>query len=364
MHRPSRILVALLTLALAALGVAACGGGESSSSGNADAQALLKDTFGPDHPIRSGKLDLSLDLDLKGLPQLDKPVAIKLTGPFQSNGAGKLPNFNFALELASGDRPVTLGAISTGRKGYLSIEGQAFDLGSDAYASFKKGYADAQAKSGSKGAVPSLKSLGIAPMRWLRAPQTTGTEDIAGTTTTHVTSDVDVPKLLADVAVLLDKAKGLKVGGASPIATSLSPDQQRRIGQAVKSAKVDLWVGQADKTLRKLAVDVVLDVPQDQRASMGGLQGGHVAFQFTIADLNKAQTIAEPKDARPMSDLQQVLQQLFGSAASGSSSSGSSTTTTPAEPAPATGPQKAYLDCITKAGTDVGEIQQCAGLLN
>jgi hypothetical protein len=363
MLRPARILVVLLTLALAALGVAACGGSGSSSSGTGDAQALLKDTFGPNHPIRSGKLDLSLDLDLKGLPQLDKPVAIKLTGPFQSNGPGKLPNFNFALELNSGDRPVTLGAISTGRKGYLSIEGQAFDLGSDAYASFKKGYADAQAKSGSKGAVPSLKALGIAPLRWLRAPQTTGTEDIAGTTTTHVTSDVDVRRLLADVAVLLGKAKGLKVGGASPIATSLSPEQQRKIEQAVKSAKVDLWVGQADKTLRKLAVDLVLDVPQDQRGSLGGLQSGRIAFQFTIADLNTPQAITEPKDTRPISDLQKVLQQLFGSGASSSSGS-SSTTTTPAQPAPTTGPQKAYLDCVTKAGGDVAKIQHCAGLLS
>jgi hypothetical protein len=368
MPRPIRLLVALLTLVLTATGIAACGGGGNASS-SGDASALLKDTFGANHPIKSGKLDLALDLDVKGLPRLSQPIAIRLNGPFQSNGPGKLPNFAFALDLASGSNPVSLGAISTGTNGYLSIEGQQFAMGSDLYASFKKGYADSQSKSDNKTATPSLQALGIRPMRWLRNPHEAGTEDVGGTTTTHLTSDVDVHQLLADVSTLLSKAKALNIAGATtPLSASLTPTERAAIERSVKTAAVDLWTGKDDRTLRKLALNVTLDVPQGERDALGGLRSGRIGFQFTIADLNAPQTITAPKGARPISELQKALQQLAGSASAGSSSSGSSGSSgsggTTTDPAPSSGPQKQYLDCVQKAGTDVAQIQQCAALLH
>jgi hypothetical protein len=127
MSRSIRLTVALLLLALAAVGVSACGGGDESSGG--DPAALLKDTFGADHPIRSGQVDATLDVDLKGLAQLSTPLSLHLGGPFQSHGGTKLPDFALQLDLQSGTQPVSFGAVFAQGSAYLSIEGKSFKLG-------------------------------------------------------------------------------------------------------------------------------------------------------------------------------------------------------------------------------------------
>ena len=358
------------------MGVAACGD-DNSASGGSDAQAVLKQTFGPDHPIRSGRLDLSLDLRLQGLPKLNGPVVLRLSGPFQSNGSGTLPNFQLTLDADAGGRTFTAGAVSTGKAGYLTFEGTSFDIGPQLYDAFKQGYEKAAKQSKDKSGTPSLGALGIKPLEWLKDAETKGTEDVGGTQTDHVTAQVDVPRFLDDLSRLLEKAQGLSIQGAGAVPKALTPEQRRDIARSVKSAKVDIWSGQDDHTLRKLALDVQLDVPQDVRSKVAGLQSGKIAFQFTIADLNKPQKIAAPANPRPLSQLTQVLQQLgigAGAAGSGSGSAGSagsgsgsgsrsgSGSGSAGSAAPNSRQQK-YLDCLQTAGTDVAQIQKCAALL-
>jgi hypothetical protein len=368
--RIPRLLAIVLTLVLSGTAIAACGDDNSSSS-SSDAQSVLKQTFGPNHPIRSGRLDLSLNLDLHGVARLNGPVALRLSGPFQSNGAGTLPNFQFSLDVDAGGQSFTAGAVSTGKAGYLTFEGTAFDVGTQLYNSFKKGYEQAAKGAKGKSGTPSLSALGIKPLDWLDNAETKGDEEIGGAQTEHVTADVDVPRFLDDVSRLLEKAQGLKVAGAGAVPSSLTPEQRRDIARAVKSAKVDVWSGKDDKTLRKVALDLVLDVPQDIRSKVGGLRSGRITFQFTIASLNQPQKVTAPADARPLSELTQVLGQLgVGAGAgagagsgsgSGSGSSGSGSGSS-ASPAP-TGKQQEYLTCLDKAGTDVAQIQQCADKL-
>jgi hypothetical protein len=368
MSRSARLVAVLLLLALAPLGVSACGGSDSSS-GDGDATALLKDTFGANHPIRSGRVDATFDVDLKGLAQLTEPIALHLTGPFRSNGGKRLPDFALELDLQSGSRPVTLGAVFANGGAYLTLEGQSFNLGSDLYAAFKAGYEKAKAGSGSSSAAPSLSALGISPLRWLKDPQRRGTEDIAGTQTEHVAAGVDVDRLLQDVSTLLGKARDVTSAGGSAtgtqVPTQLTADQRAAIARSVKSAKVDVWTGQKDHTLRKVALDVQVDVPEDLQARAGGLKTGHVIVQITLAQLNQPQKIAKPAGARPLSELRAVLQQLgLTGAAGGASGSGTATTPEAAAPSATTpGPQEQYAQCIQKAGEDLAKVQTCAGLL-
>ena len=366
------VVVVVLTLALAALGVTSCGGASSNSS--VDAAALIKDTFGSNHPMRSGRLDAALDVDLRGLARLNGPLSLHLTGPFQSRGGKTLPDFAFDLDLQSGPRPITLGAVFAGGGGWLTIEGQAFTLGRNVTDAFTQGYMKAKADAARKsGSAPSLAALGISPQRWLRNPQTKGTEDIAGQATEHVAAQVDVGRLLDDVSTLLGKARSVtSAGGAATgtqVPTQLTPQQRQEIERSVKSASVDVWTGTDDHTLRKVALDVVVDVPQELRARAGGLRGGHIALQVTIADLNKAQQVVKPASARPLSELQAVLRQtgvLGGSGSGSGSASGSGSGSGSASAAgngSASDPQAGYTSCLTKAGEDLAKVQRCAALL-
>ncbi|HET6508321.1 MAG TPA: hypothetical protein VFG42_16125 [Baekduia sp.] len=376
--KPSRLVP--LLLAVIALTASACGGGSgadaSAGGSGGDASTLIKDTFGTGHPVHSGRVDATLDVDLKGWSVLSTPLNLHLNGPFQSNGGAKLPDFALDVDFG-GTQPVTLGAVFAQGGGYLTIEGRAFDVGKSTYEAFRKGYENAKKDSGAKQGTTTLSALGVRPIRWLKDPKNVGEEDVAGTPTVHLTSGVDVPKLLTDLSTLLSKAKSVaSAGGAATgtaVPTQLSAQQRELISRSVRSAKVDVWTGTKDHTLRKVAVDVRVDVPDQLKDQANGLTTGRVAFTLSLAQLNQPQKIVKPADARPISQLRSVLQQsgLLGGDASATTPSTTATTpsTTDATPADqggtaATEPQGKYESCLAAAGNDLAKVQGCAQYLN
>jgi hypothetical protein len=353
---PSRLRRCLLLLVLPLL-VAGCG---SSSGGDTSTSALLKDTFAGDKTMKSGKLDVSLGVAAQGLPSLTGPVAFKLSGPFASLGSGKLPKFDFDLDIAAGGQTVQAGAVSLGDTGYLKFGGRAYSVDKSLFDQFKSGYekTQSQSKSGSSGA--SFKALGVNPETWLTNARKVGKSQVGGTETFHITSGVNVQRFLADVNTLLSKAKNLGGSSTQGVPQGLSPAVQSTIERSVKHAQVDVYTGVDDHALRRLALSVSLAVPKDAQTQAGGLKSGELRFDLTIADLNKDQSIKAPVGARPFSELQSQISALQGGTGSTSSSaSGSGTATTPSGSAPS-----AYLDCVQKAGTDLSKVQKCASLVN
>jgi predicted small secreted protein len=373
--KPSRLVP--LLLAVIALTVSACGGDDSSSGGSggsSDAAGLLKDTFGSGHPIRSGRVDATLDVKLNGFAALATPLNLHLNGPFQSNGGTKLPDFALDVDFG-GEKPLTIGAVFAQGGGFLTIEGQAFDVGKTTYAAFKQGYEKAKRDASSKSSdTSSLSALGVQPIRWLKDPKRVGEEDVAGTSTVHLASGVDVPKLLTDVSTLLGKAKSVTSAGGAATGTSvpaqLSAQQRDVIAKSVTSAKVDVWTGAKDHTLRKVAVNVQVDVPDDLKDQANGLTDGHVIFTISIAQLNQAQKVTKPADTRPISELRGALTQLglIGGDSAASTTAPSTTETAPPAAAtvttPSADPQSEYAQCIDSAGDDLSRVQDCAQYLN
>lgn len=357
-------LLAVLA-AIAALALVACGSDKTPST----AQGILKDTFGPGKPIRSGRLDLAVTFRATGLAGLDQPVKLAFTGPFQSQGGKTLPAFDLTADLGLRGTSLKAGAVSTGKQGYLSFQGTPYELPPELYKELQQGFEQSSKDAGKKGSGPSLGSLGVHPLRWLKAPKIAGSEKIGGTDTTHVTATVDVPKLLVDVDTLLKKAG--KVGGAAgqaagALPSSLTAKQRRLIADSVKTATFDVWAGKKDGTLRKLDIKVGFDVPEAGRADAGGLKAGSLRIGVTINELNEKQTITPPKNARPFSDLQGPLGQLLGGAVGGTQGSGGgqSSGSSGVSPAAPAAPQSRYTQCLQAAGRDIAKQSDCAKLLN
>ena len=186
---PARLFAVLLLVAAAAV-LAACG--SSSSSSGDDANKILADTFSSGKQVKSGKLDLELNLDLQGVKSLNGPASVKLTGPFQSAGTtGELPDFDFVARLALGGQNFEAGAVSTGDKGFVRFQGQSYSLSDKLFASFKQGYKQAQQKNANKGKSKqtTLQSLGIDPQRWLKDATVAGDETVGNADTTHITAN-------------------------------------------------------------------------------------------------------------------------------------------------------------------------------
>jgi hypothetical protein len=334
-----RLLIALFSCALLAF-VAGCGGGDDS------VDSLLSQTFAPDKSVKSGRLNAQLDANVQGVQGLDGPVRLRLSGPFQSAGKGEMPKFDFTLGLSAGGQNFNAGGVSTGDKGYVRFQNQAYAVSDALFKTFKDRYLQAAKDSANKkGSTPTLGSLGVDPRRWLQDPKKAGEEKIGGTDTIHITSGIDVGRLLDDVNRVLGRASSAT--GSKQVPQSLSQADRKKILDAVDDATVDVFTGKDDKLLRRLDVNVRLK-------NSGTVKGGTVRFQLQLDALNKDQTIKAPANTKP-------LEELLGAQTGTTGSTGATPapqSTTPAAPSG----NSSYLQCLDKAGNDLDAVQKCADL--
>lgn len=378
--RGVRRLGALLLLAFVSLAVAACG---SSSNTAGQAGPLLKDTFSGSHPVNSGNLNFSLTLTPSGSSTLKGPISLSFGGPFQSLGTGKLPKSNFNVSLSAEGKTDSLGLISTGTTGYVTLQGVSYQLPAATFQKLESSFAGvASSPSGGSGS-GALGKLGIHPLDWLSDPSVVGQDSVAGTDTTHIRATINVSQLLADLDTFLQKASSVGVSGASKIPTSISPSTRSQIASAVQNPTFDVWTGNSDKTVRKLVIGLTLPVTGQVSTLLGGLSSAGIALTMSYGDLNQPQTISAPTTVRPFSEFESKLRTFLtaieGSVSSaaggalgsstGSSSSSSGTTAAPSTTG-STGSSSSsknvqrYSQCIINAHNDVAKMQQCASLIN
>ena len=62
-------------------------------------------------------------------------------------------------------------------------------------------------------------------------------------------------------------------------------------------------MGEDDDIIRRVAGKIEFDVPEESRASLGGIQSGAIEVQVEFSDVNGDQQIEAPAHARPISDL-------------------------------------------------------------
>lgn len=339
-HRSRQLLSLVLTALLAAVALTGCGGGGKDSG---DAAGILGDTFSNQRPIKSGRLNLALNVRGAPVAGLPSPFELKLGGPFASNPGGRVPKFQFDLTVGTSAGRLTIGAVSTGRHGWVQIGGKAFSLPDTTFSGLSKG-SPATGATGPSGL--QLTDLGVDPRRWLTDPSVVGTETLAGDRVTHVSSGVDVGSLLDDVGNVLGSAGKLGLNGIAGVGSTLSPASRAKLEQSITSAHVDVWTGEKDRLLRRLRVDA--------KVKGDGGRTGTIRLELSLADLNRAQPIGPPANPRPLSELTSALTALAATQGSGAG------TTTPA--APAASPQT-YDACIADAGDDLAKAQACSDLL-
>jgi hypothetical protein len=374
--RGTAVMLTALVLAVCALALSACGGSDSSGQ----ARTLLKQTFGGAHKIDSGNLNFNLTLDPSGSSTLTTPLSLSFDGPFQSLGAGKLPESDFTITLAGLGRSGSVSLLSTGQNGYVTLKGTSYQLPAGTFQKLEKSFSGLTS-TGAGGSGSTLSKLGIDPLRWLDSPSVVGDETVGGAQTTHIKAGINVTALLADLNTFLAKASSIGVPNASKIPTSISPATAQKIANAVKTPRFDVWTGKSDNTPRKISIQLSIPVSGQISTLLGGLRTADIALTLQYAALNQPQTISAPSTVRPFSEftaklgtferqLQSVLGGTLGGAAGGT---GSSATRTPSAttPAPTTAPGttstpanvQAYSQCVQAAGSDVQKLQQCAGLL-
>ena len=352
------ILLALL--ATLALGVAACGGGGGdAASEDTDVDTLLSDTFnGKNKKIESGKLAVKLDVDAKGAEGVNGPITLSVGGPFQSEGAKKLPKFKIDFAFTGAGQDIKAGLTSTGTKGFVNFQDTNYVVSDQVFKQFKTGYEQAQTEGNKEN--QSLSSLGLDPRQWLTNPKNEGDAEVNGDDTIKITGGVDVNKLLDDVNQALKKTRELGVQGTEQLPTQLTAEQKKQVVDAVKDPRVEIYTGKEDTILRRMVVALGIVAPEGS----GGSGSADIKLDLSISDLNEDQEISEPSDAKPFD---QLLSQLGGLGLGGLGGAGGAGGSSGGGTSGAAGSNnenlEKYSQCVADAGNDVTKARKCADLL-
>jgi hypothetical protein len=389
--RRATFLVVVLT-SVTAVVVAGCGSASSNSpsSSNASsatpsAQTLLRETFGGKHPVTSGQIELTVELVPTGSSELTEPITIAFGGPFQGATDGKLPQSDFTITASAQGHDGKLSIISTGSAGYITVNGDSYQLPAATYDKLKSGLSSVSgSSSGSSSSSSSSSSsmlgkLGIDPLDWLSDPQVVGLESVGGVNTDHISAKVNVAGLLKGLAKLAGSASSLGISGASKLSGGLTASEQSSIAAHVVSPSFDIWTGASDQTLRKLAVALTVPVTGTMQTELGGLTSLRITVDLQYSDLNQPQTITAPTKLLPYSQFQAALasdmEAIGGGVASGesgvlggtstdsASGSGSSSGFIGGSVSSLSGVDKRYAECVIKAAGDVAKEQACSSIL-
>jgi hypothetical protein len=335
----------LVTLFLALL-VVGCGGGDSADS-STDVDQLLADTFDGGKAIESGRLSLALGLESEGG---QGPVTAKISGPFQSEGEGRLPQLDLEGSFEGGGESLSGGITATADAAFVSFGGSTYEVAGPVFQQFKAGY-EQSAKEASGEQDQSLASLGIDPRRWLTNARNEGESKVGDTETIKITGDVEVPKLLDDVNAALEKIRALGVQGSDQIPDKLTEAEKRQTAEAIDELSVEIHTGADDRILRRIVVALGLKLPEG--TTVGAAQSADVRFDFQLLDVNEDQEIEAPDDAKPFEELLQQFEGLGLGQLGGLGGAGGGNAPNTDE----------YSECVREAIGDNEKVRKCADLL-
>src|SRR5918992_2583376 len=339
----------LVILLLALVVVAGCGGDAADSS--TDVDQLLDETFSGGKAIESGRISLVLGLEADAG---QGPVTAKISGPFQSQGKGRLPQLDLEGSFEGGGESMSGGITATTDAAFVSFGGDAYEVAGPVYQQFKAGY-EQSAKEASGEQDQSLASLGVDPRRWLTNARNEGESKVGDTDTIKITGDVDVPKLLDDVNGALEKIRALGVQGSDQIPDKLTEAEKRQTAEAIERLDVEIHTGADDRILRRIVVALGLRLPEGA-ATAGGAQSADIRFDFQLLDVNEDQEIQAPENAKPFDELLKQLEGLGLGGLGGLGGAGG------AGGGNAEGVDE-YSACVQKHLGDDDAVRKCADLL-
>ena len=354
---PLRLRLLFPFVLVLALGATACGGGGGGSGSSGDAKTLVDTAF--KHSIKSANINLNLQAQLQGIQQLNGPLSLKVSGPYESSGQHKLPKFDFSANILGGGQSLPLAARSTGDDVFIQLRGTWYELGKQAVAQINQQLAQQAGKSKSK----SLSAFGISPLSWLKDAKKENDTTIGGDKVSHVSATLDVGKLLSDLNTVISKAN---VSGSTKPA-QITPAQQAQIQKYVNDPHIDVYVSKSDQTLRRLAATIQHHGAEGPAGQGQGAEGRHDPVLDRVHErrpvLRRQRAERRPADlgARPVAGRTRGRDRLRlgSSSGSGSSSSGSGSSGTPSSKQ-----FQDYAKCIQQAGgNNTAALQKCAKIL-
>jgi len=312
-------LLALAAL-LAALTLAACGGDDDSSSdkGGSDAPAasdkaqdrkdmarLIKQAFGPNQQARSGKLDGTIDLEVKGVPRYKGPIEITASGGFELAKGAEVPDFRMDVGLVLNDHAIGGELVVADDAAFIQLGSTGYKLPDSITAKVV-----APAAALDNGLAKTAGMFFIRPDRWQKDGRIVGDEDVAGVLTEHAMADIRAERFFEDASRLVRLLTMLRVTEAVGLPQAITPRHRAALVRSVESATGEVWVGKEDHVVRKAHLEGKLKVAKKDRKILGGMTSATLVAEVNITDVARPQKIEAPDALGNYDDLQIALDAL------------------------------------------------------
>lgn len=366
-----RTLVLLSTMAAVAVLVAACGGGGGDTGSSEDPQQVIdKATL---EGVESGNLDMSLKIDSAG-----GNADITLAGPFQAGAKGSLPETELALKASGESEGENLdfegGLTLLPDRAYVGFEGDEYEVDPTTFGFIKSGFEQTQ-QEGSEGAAGGEAKACQEVAAELKVGdfidnlKNEGGVDVEGIQTIEISGDLNVTGAIDQIIELTeDSACSKQLEAAGPLPLGELEKAKDTLAKDVKKAHAAVYVGEDDNIVRKVETQATIEPEGDEKLELD--------FQLTLGEVNEAQTISAPANAKPLEQLFNkiginplellegggvglggLLEGLGGG--SGGESSGSSGGGE--IEVPSVGESEKYLECLQEVKS-ASDLQKCANL--
>jgi hypothetical protein len=301
-----RFLYALATVA-ALIGttaaLSACGGG-SGKSGESPQTVVDEATL---QGIESGDVDLSLGIKAHG--SKGGNLDISLSGPFQGEGKGNLPQLdvNATAKGRVNDKDVDFegGVVLLPNVAFVNYEGIEYEVDPTTFSfvesALKQVQREGGAETGSAGAAACLEEAGKLKVDdFIENGANEGSADVGGTSTTKVSGDLNTPDAIdAVLEVLESQACRTQLAAFGPLPSKSEIEKAKdEVNSSVKTTHVSVYVGDDDIVRR---IEAQLQIEPKNAGS--GTKSVEIDLDLKLTEVNEEQTISAPQSAKPLTKL-------------------------------------------------------------
>lgn len=277
-----RIPIVLTALCLFVMALAACGGSTEDPQ-----QVLDRATF---QGVGSAGFDISLEIKSKGRQAAD--VDVDLSGRAQSEGI----EVTAKVAGTAQGKPVDFkgGLTLLDDHGFVDYQGADYEIDPSNYSFAKSLFFPALSQEGAADiAACGRAASGIKAGDLAEGLEDAGSADVAGTETTKVSGELDVPAAVeAMVSLAEDRGCSAQFEALSPFALYKIRQLGDELSASAEKAEVEIYIGE-DDIVRKFSAEFTGDLG-------GGREPVTVNFELVLSEINANRKIEVPSKAKPI----------------------------------------------------------------
>ena len=302
-----KVLVPLALLSTAAL--AACGESSTKTSSpaasHAAAEKIIAQATGVNEAARSGRIDGSVLLEVKGVPRFAGPIELTANGVYNLPDGEDVPELDLDVGVSLNGGVLGGAIVVAGETAYIKLGNAGYKLP----ASISKTLI-APAREAKNGLTKTGAMFYINPQDWQMNARIIGEESIAGEPTQKITADVLVNVALSDLSKLLDFLTQIGVPQALGLPTELTPKMRAAFLRSVTGVHGVVWIGKDDHVLRKAHVTGTMVVAKEDRKLLLGATSGRLEATLNISQVGEPHKISAPTQIDSYADLRLSLDAL------------------------------------------------------